>query len=73
MVHRRVQKHDKRTLSNSQEIQDKPLIRKSKQIQTTNGKNQTYQKTKRSSWRTFTLKIILIQIQKNLGLYKENK
>ena len=34
MVHRRVKKHDKRTSSNSQEIRDKPLIRKSKQIQT---------------------------------------
>ena len=41
MVHRRVQKH-KSTSSNSQEIQDKPLIRKSKQIQTTKGKSPTH-------------------------------
>ena len=35
-------KKHKRMSSNSQEIQDKPLIRKSKQIQTTKGKNLVY-------------------------------
>ena len=34
MVYKGVQKHDKRMSSNPQEIQNKNLIRKSKQIQT---------------------------------------
>ena len=75
MVHRGEQKDDQRTSSNPQEIQNKPLIRKSKHIKTIKSKNSMYhQRSQKIFMETLHFKNKLqYQSKNNLGLYKENK
>ena len=74
MVHIGVHKH-KQMSSNPQEIQNKPFIKKSKQIQSIKSQNSTYhQRSQKIHLENIYLKNKLQhQSKNNLGLYKENK